>query len=249
MIYHHFKTLGSTSEHLAKMADDGAPEWTVVTADRQTSGRGRGGKAWWSPEGNLYMSVLLRPEVDPRKLLRLPVTASAAFLSAMGESGSSLAVKWPNDILFGGRKMVGILVESRSEGDKVLWAVVGFGVNVERPEDDSPIEIRDRMAFVHEVDEDLEPEDLAERIIRSLKEYSAGLKDERIWDIVRDQWTRRALLNTPYTYWDGGRKLHGIPIRLDVNGGLVMATEDGEFTVYSGELKDPIQNSKFKIQD
>jgi BirA family biotin operon repressor/biotin-[acetyl-CoA-carboxylase] ligase len=246
MIYHHFQTLPSTNDHLAGMAETGAEEWTVVTADRQTSGRGRGGKAWWSPKGNLHMSILLRPEVDPRKLLRLPVMASAAFLSAMGESGSSLAVKWPNDILFDGRKMVGILVESRSEGDKVLWAVVGFGVNVKRPEGDSPIEIRDRMAFVHEVDEDLDQGDLSERIIRNMKKYSAGLKEDKIWDIARDQWTRKALLNTPYTYCDGGRKLEGIPIRLDVNGGLVMATEDGEITVYSGEIEETAQSPKPK---
>jgi BirA family biotin operon repressor/biotin-[acetyl-CoA-carboxylase] ligase len=245
MIYHHFETIGSTNDHLAGMAETGAEEWTVVMADRQTAGRGRGGKAWWSPEGNLHMSILLRPEVDPRKLMRLPVIASVAFLSAMGESGSSLAVKWPNDILLGGRKMAGILVESRSEGDKVLWAVVGFGVNLKRPEDNIPIEIRDRMAFVHEVEEGLEQGDLAARISRSMKEYSAGLKEDRIWDMTREKWSRRALLDAPYTYCDGGRKVKGVPIRLDASGGLVMATEDGQFTVYSGEIEEIIHGSEF----
>ena len=89
MKYYHFEALGSTNDHLLKMAEGGAQEWTVVIADRQTSGRGRQGRDWWSPEGNLHMSILLRPEVSPRQLLRLPLIASLAFLSAMGESESS----------------------------------------------------------------------------------------------------------------------------------------------------------------
>ena len=148
MKYHHFDSLDSTNDHLIKMAEDGAPEWTVVIADRQTLGRGRRSRDWWSPAGNLHMSILLRPRVSPRELLRLPMTASLAVLSAMGSEGSPLTVKWPNDVLLDGRKMAGILTESRSEGNRVHWAVVGFGVNMVKTKDDIPTSLTDRMALV-----------------------------------------------------------------------------------------------------
>ena len=189
MKYHHFETLGSTNDHLLKMAEGGAPEWTVVIADRQTSGRGRRRRDWWSPEGNLHMSILLRPEVSPQQLLRLPVIASLAFLSAMGESGSSLTIKWPNDILLNGGKMAGILAESRSEGEKVLWVVVGFGVNMVRKEADIPTGLKERLAFACELEEDLEPGELAVRLARGMKALAGGMKGEG-WKNAMVEWTR-----------------------------------------------------------
>jgi len=236
MKFHHFEALDSTNDHLLKMAEGGAREWTVVVADRQTSGRGRRTRDWWSPEGNLHMSILLRPEVSPHQLLRLPVIASLAFLSAMGESGTPLKIKWPNDILLDGRKMAGILAESRSEGENVLWAVVGFGVNMVRTVDDIPAELGDRVAFVDELDEDIEPDELVVRITRSMKAWSEAMKGES-WNNAMVQWSRRALLNIPYIFRDGARETEGVPMRLDESGGLVMETEDGEVTVYSGELE------------
>jgi len=235
MKYHHFETLGSTNDHLLKMAEGGAQEWTVVIADRQTSGRGRQGKDWWSPEGNLHMSILLRPEVSPRQLLRLPFLASLAFLSAMGESKSSLTVKWPNDIFLKGRKMAGILAESRSEGDKVLWAVVGFGVNMIRKGAEIPFGLKDRIAFVSDLEEDPEPGELAARIAQGMKAWAGGMKGEG-WQNAMEEWTRHAIFNIPYTYRDGEREMEGIPVRLDKSGGLVMKTAEGDVTVYSGEI-------------
>ncbi len=247
MKFHHFKTLDSTNDHLLKMAEGGAPEWTVVVTDRQISGRGRRRRDWWSPEGNLHMSILLRPDVDPRQLLRLPVIASLAFLSAMGESGSPLTVKWPNDILLDGRKLAGILVESRSESEKVLWVVVGFGVNMVRTEDEVPIKLKDRMAFAYELDKDLEPGELAVRIARGMKAWSGAMKGEG-WNNAMEEWSRRALLNTPYIYRDGEREVEGVPVRLDDSGGLVMKMEDGEVTVYSGEIEQAVQSPETRVQ-
>ena len=247
MKFHHFTALDSTNDHLLDMAENGAPEWTVVVADRQTSGRGRRRRDWWSPEGNLHMSILLKPEVSLQELLRLPVIASLAFLSAMGESGASLTVKWPNDILFNGRKLAGILAESRSEGVKVIWAVVGFGVNMVRKRDDIPTELKDRMAFAHELDKDLEPGELAVRIVRGMKAWSGAMKGEG-WNNAMEEWSRRALLNIPYIYRDGEWEVEGVPVRLDESGGLVMETEDGELTVYSGEIEEIDQSPKSKIQ-
>jgi BirA family biotin operon repressor/biotin-[acetyl-CoA-carboxylase] ligase len=236
MKFHHFDELGSTNDQLLEMAEKGAPEWSIVTADRQTSGRGRGAKEWWSPGGNLYMSILLKPDADPGRMLRLPMIASLAFLSAMGNSGSRLKIKWPNDILFEGRKLAGILVESRSEGKKILWAVVGFGVNMVRTNEPVPAKLNGRMAFVQELAKGLSPGDLALRIANGVKRWSGAMKDT-LWEKAMEEWSRRALLNIPYTWKDGQREVSGLPVRLDRSGGLVMKTEEGEMIVYSGEIE------------
>jgi len=247
MDFHHFETLGSTNDHLASMADRGAREWTVVVADRQISGRGRQSRDWWSPRGNLHMSILMRPQATPRELLRLPVLASLALLSAMGEAGSSLSIKWPNDIILEGRKMAGILTESRSEGEKVLWAIVGFGVNVTPSDLEMPADLKDRLAFVHELDKNVKPEELAGRIAMSMKDWSSAVKGES-WKRAMEEWSRRALLHTPYVFKSAGRHVEGVPVRIDDSGGLVMKTNDGEVTVYSGELEEIAQSPKPKAQ-
>lgn len=234
---HRFESLGSTNDRLTAMAEEGALEWTAVVAGRQTSGKGRREKDWWSPEGNLHLSILLRPMASPRELLRLPAIASLAFLSALGEPGLPLQIKWPNDILLDGRKMAGILVESSSEGDKVRWAVVGFGVNMLRAGDNIPSELKNRLAFVHELDESLEPDDLALRIVSGMKEWSKAMTGDG-WEKARDEWTRHALLNVPYLFRDGEKKTRGVPVRLDISGGLVMETGAGEVIVYSGEMEE-----------
>jgi len=246
MNFHHYKTLDSTNDHLHKMAENGAPEWTVVMADRQRSGRGRHGRDWWSPVGNLHVSILLKPEVSPTTLLRLPVIASLALVDAMGKAGSTLSLKWPNDILLNGRKMAGILAESKIEGHKVLWVVVGFGVNMVRTGGSIPEDLQDRMAFVCELDESIVPGELAARITLCLKERSGAMQEDR-WNEAMDQWSQRAILHTPYIHRDGGREIEGVPLRLDESGGLVMETKAGEVTVYSGELEESIQNSTFNI--
>jgi BirA family biotin operon repressor/biotin-[acetyl-CoA-carboxylase] ligase len=235
----HFKELGSTNDHLTAMAEEGAKEWTVVTADRQTSGRGRRKNDWWSPEGNLHMSILLRPAATPRELLRLPVTASLAFLSAMGRAGRSLTVKWPNDILLDGRKMAGILMESKCEEEKVQWVVVGFGVNMTLASLDIPDDIRDLMAFVHELDSSLKPDEMASRIVSGMKAWSGAITGEG-WVKARKEWARHAQLNVPYVFKNGGKETRGVPVRLDDWGGLVMETDEGEITVYSGEVEEAV---------
>src|SRR6266540_629595 len=98
-IEHHVR-LGSTSDRLKEKARKGAPEWAAVLADEQTGGRGRQGRAWASPPGGLYLSVLLRPRFAPASLI--PLAAGVAVVEALGEHGVTAELKWPNDVLAGG---------------------------------------------------------------------------------------------------------------------------------------------------
>ncbi len=133
----HFETLPSTNEWLKERAREGAPEWTVAVADLQTAGRGRHGRAWLAQEGDLVLSVLVRPRASPDALLLLPLAAGVAVAEAAAELGAAVSLKWPNDVVverghgdgadYG--KLAGILVEGVSEAERMA-AVIGVGLNI-----------------------------------------------------------------------------------------------------------------------
>lgn len=133
---HHYEAIGSTNDHLKGMLD--APEFTGVTADKQTAGRGRRDRVWHSAPGEgLYLSVLLRPEVAANKIPLLSLMAAVAVAEAIlqivrgaGISDLGLDIKWPNDVLVNDRKISGILIESTSVTHEAPRFIVGIGVNL-----------------------------------------------------------------------------------------------------------------------
>jgi BirA family biotin operon repressor/biotin-[acetyl-CoA-carboxylase] ligase len=137
---HHFETLGSTNDEAKALARAGAPEGTLVWAGEQTAGRGRRGRTWRSPPGNLYLSLVLRPEGAPSRAAQLGFVAALGLgdaLAALAGPALKLRYKWPNDLLVDGRKLAGILLESENAAsDRVDFVVAGIGVNiVAAPED------------------------------------------------------------------------------------------------------------------
>jgi BirA family biotin operon repressor/biotin-[acetyl-CoA-carboxylase] ligase len=121
----------STNAVLRRLAREGAVEGTVVVADAQTAGRGRLGQPWFSPAGvNLYASVLFRPHFHPREAARFSLITSLALADAIEELSLAPAIKWPNDVLVGGRKVAGALVECPTRGERIDFLVLGVGVNV-----------------------------------------------------------------------------------------------------------------------
>lgn len=126
-----FPEVASTNAALRELALGGAPEGTVVLADGQTAGRGRGGKPWFSPPGvNLYASVLVRPAVRPAGIPLLAFAASLALADAVRELGLPVAIKWPNDVLVRRRKVAGTLAEAAIDAERVEHVILGVGVNV-----------------------------------------------------------------------------------------------------------------------
>ncbi|MGH6974690.1 MAG: biotin--[acetyl-CoA-carboxylase] ligase [Stellaceae bacterium] len=128
-----FDTLASTSDEARRRARDDAPEGTLVTARAQTAGRGRQGRIWVSPPGNLHVSLVLRPDAHIARAAQLGFAAGLAVADATHAFAPKAAItlKWPNDVLLDGRKAAGILLES--EGDaagRVAFVVIGIGVNL-----------------------------------------------------------------------------------------------------------------------
>lgn len=129
---HHFVEIDSTNIHAMRAGVDGAPHGSVYVADAQTAGRGRGAHTWASPAGSgLYVSVLLRPEASPGDALLYSLTAGLAALAAVrAAAGLQADLRWPNDLLAGGRKLGGVLCEMQAEATRVRFLVIGVGINV-----------------------------------------------------------------------------------------------------------------------
>jgi len=129
-----YDTIGSTNEEAKRLAREGAPEGTWVWGLEQTAGRGRRGRFWASPPGNLYVSLVLRPACSAAQAAQLGFVAALALgeaLARMLPAGAELRYKWPNDVLIGGRKIAGILLESEmGPGERLSFVVLGAGVNL-----------------------------------------------------------------------------------------------------------------------
>jgi BirA family biotin operon repressor/biotin-[acetyl-CoA-carboxylase] ligase len=124
----HFADIDSTNDEAKREAAAGADAGLVVWADRQSAGRGRQGRAWQSPPGNLYCSILLRPQRPAFDVAQLSFAAALAACDALAPWQPRC--KWPNDVLIDGRKVAGILLETEAVGTNVAWLVVGIGVNL-----------------------------------------------------------------------------------------------------------------------
>lgn len=223
----------STQEEARRRARAGAPDGTVVVAKRQTEGHGQHGHAWFSPEGGLYLSVVLRGLADAR-LLTLAVGNAVA--DVMEVAGVEPRLKWVNDVLVDGRKIAGILVESESTGDRIDFLVVGIGVNVEGHAADWPAPVG-RVATT--LEDCLGPGSCAsdmegfllEKVGQWVERLRAGRGDE-----VLAAWRRRdALLGKRVGLDPDGdlcAKVLGTARGVDDQGHLLIET-DGHVTAYA----------------
>ncbi len=212
----HLRAVGSTNERAKALAAAGAPHGTLVTAGEQTAGRGRQGRGWASPPGrSLSASLVLR---RPPALLSL--RAGLAVADVVGEGA---AVKWPNDVLLGGRKVAGMLVERRAGED---WAVLGIGVNVAVRPEDLPADVRDRAGTLGRPPEAVE--DVLAGVLERLAAW-LGEPDARVVGALR---ARDALAGRRVT-WAGGE---GVAAGIGADGALLVRTAQGEVALDGGEV-------------
>lgn len=131
---HAYDVVGSTNVEARKLAEAGAEEGTIAWAKRQEQGVGRRGRQWISPEGNLYCSLILRPDCEPTEAARLSFLVALGLHDAIAPllpRAQSLGLKWPNDVLIDGHKTAGILLESKTRFDgKMDYVIVGTGINI-----------------------------------------------------------------------------------------------------------------------
>lgn len=237
---HLFDEVGSTNAVAFEAAAAGEPGGLWIVARRQTAGRGRQGRAWVSEPGNLFASLMLRDPAPAPHLGELPLVAAVAVHDAVADvlppnARPELQLKWPNDLLLGGAKLSGMLIEGASQPEGRV-VVVGIGVNCVRHPADTPYPATDLAAcgfdvaagdlFVH----------LARRIARRLGEWQGGA-----FASIREAWLARARgIGQPVTVRMPDETVEGILAGLDEGGRLLLRGPAGTLrSISAGDVFFP----------
>lgn len=240
----HLKLLAvteSTQEEVRRLAEQGAPEGTMVISEEQTRGRGRMGRKWYSPPGKgIWMSLLFKPELPVSSAPQLTLLTAVAVCRAIrGAAGVEAGIKWPNDILIGGKKVCGIILESAGEDGRIRFAVAGIGIDVNLSEEELPDELRDIMTSLRiERGSFIDRAALAGSILTELEQlYAIYLKDgfapiSSLWEALAVTLNRTVSVNTP------AGSVRGTAEALDATGALIIRTEDGQVDrIFSGDVQ------------
>jgi BirA family biotin operon repressor/biotin-[acetyl-CoA-carboxylase] ligase len=236
----HFRETDSTNTRARELAQRGAPEGTLVVAEGQTGGRGRRERNWFSPPFlGIYASVVLRPAIPAGEAPRLALLAAVAAAEAVREeTGLDAAIKWPNDILAGGRKIAGILLEMATDMDAVDYVVVGTGINVNIPAEGFPEELRSLATSVlAETGCPVPRLRLLRRLLGSLESWYDRFRADGFAPVL-ERWKslsgiagRRVVVHVP------GRDLAGVVADVDENGFLLLRDDEGrERRIFSGDV-------------
>ena len=234
----YFDTIDSTNTLAKSLASAGAPEGTVIIAGQQTGGRGRLGRTFCSPAGmGIYLSVILRPDCMPDKLMHLTCAAGVAAVDAVAQQcGQRPGIKWTNDLVLGKRKLGGILTELSVDPvtRKVDWAVIGIGINCCQKPWQFPQDIRDIACSLDLEQRDLAP--LAARLIHCLHQMRADLFDKKD-DIMTAFRCGCVTIGQEISILRGDSITHAKAVGVDQDGGLeVILTDGSKTTVTTGEV-------------
>ncbi len=238
---HHYYKIGSTNSEAMRAAAEGAPEGSVFLAEEQLAGRGRGAHSWHSARSaGIYCSVILRPEMPPSDALIFSLAAGLAVRAAVAEIAPQLLadLKWPNDLLLGGKKFCGILTEMNAEATRVRHLVVGVGINVNQVK--FPAELREIATSLRvETGTEWSRVELCAALLKSLdREYRSLVEDAGARDaIVRRFEQSSSSVRGRRVIVEENAALAGITEGLDERGFLRVRTADGLQTVVSGTVR------------
>ena len=234
-----YDAVDSTNLVLKNLAREGAEDGTVVVADSQGTGRGRMERAFFSPPGKgIWVSILLRPTFLPQDAPKCTLMAAVAVARAMEAFGLRAEIKWPNDILHDGRKLVGILTEMSAEMDRVNYVVIGIGINVNIAPEDFPAELRaiatslmqmkgaplPRVAFLQE-------------LLRALDDLYASVQREGFAPVLA-AWREYAVTlgQEVRVIGPAGEEFEGVAADIDAEGALLVDTAEGRRRVLAGDV-------------
>ncbi|HVO91540.1 MAG TPA: biotin--[acetyl-CoA-carboxylase] ligase [Terriglobales bacterium] len=228
--FHYFEQISSTNNRARELAEGSAPEGEVVVAEAQSAGRGRVGRHWVSPAwANLYLSTILRPNLQPAEVPQITLMAAVALADTL-ESFVPVppTIKWPNDILVAGKKLAGILTEVSCDAEGVDYVILGMGINLNYPEAMMPDEIRHRATSVLQLTgRPVSRESVLKRLIRDLDRCYGELEDSGFaplaarWQArfgLRDRRVRVELLD---------QRIIGVARGIDRDGALLLEDESG----------------------
>jgi BirA family biotin operon repressor/biotin-[acetyl-CoA-carboxylase] ligase len=244
----YYPVASSTNDLAARLADRGGEDGTIVLADEQTAGRGRGGHTWFSPPASgLYVSIIVRGDSDgsagdwPRWLTLAAGVAIAEGLHAA--SGLPVSIKWPNDLVVapagavrGSRKLGGILAEARADGGRLTHVVVGFGINVGRAA--FPVDISARATSLEdELGRDVDRGAVLAALLRRFATWLTRLRSGRTADVVA-RWRALAVgaAGSSVEWCSDGTTRRGVTAGIDPDGALLVRAGTLTDRILAGEV-------------
>ncbi|WNS44527.1 biotin--[acetyl-CoA-carboxylase] ligase [Paenibacillus sp. MMS20-IR301] len=236
-------TVSSTQEEAKRLAENGAPEGTAVMAEEQTGGRGRMGRKWHSPRGKgIWMSLVLRPELPLSLTPQLTLLAGVAVCTAIRTvTGVPAGIKWPNDLLAGGRKICGILLESSFREGGLHYCIAGIGIAVNLTEEDYPDELKTvgTSLLIEGGGIPVDRMRLAAAVLTEL-EYLYTLYIAHGFQPIKVLWESMSVtLGRQVSVNSSRGRTEAVAVGLDEGGGLMLrSSSTGEITsVLSGEIE------------
>jgi BirA family biotin operon repressor/biotin-[acetyl-CoA-carboxylase] ligase len=235
----YVEQVDSTNSYARALAEQGEPQGTIVVAEQQTLGRGRLGRRWESPPFvNLYCSVILRPTLAPSEAPCITLTAAVALADAIAIfSTVAPTIKWPNDILVGGRKLAGVLTEAVSTAERLEFVILGIGVNINFPVEAMPPEIRDRATSLAALTGTaISREEFLQRLIHHL-DRCYGILEADGFAALAPEWDSRFDLRGRRVHVEMvDRRIVGRAVGLDRDGALIVETDSGKERIVAGDV-------------
>lgn len=235
---HYYPEVDSTNEVAKRLAQEGAPEGTVVIAESQRSGRGRRGKKWISPSGGVWMTIILRPDIPPSKAPQLTLVTGVAVAETLDqECGLDVGIKWPNDILIGEKKVCGILTEGSANPKGLEYVVVGIGIDLNVDVANFPADLREgATSLKHELEKEISGVKLVQRFLVNFENLYNNFKSGQFPEILKE-WRRLSkTVGCDVEVHKKGRIVRGEAVGINREGMLILEMDDGTLRkVISGE--------------
>ena len=239
---YYFPELKSTNiiaKEKALHRAEGINEGTLIIAERQSAGKGRLGRKWFSPLGGIWLSVILYPQLPPFYIPRITLMTVVAAVKAIKMCTQiELQIKWPNDILINEKKACGILTEMSAELDIINWVVVGIGINANIDLRDFPEDIQENTISLKEASgKEISRVKLAQTFLQEFEKYYDKLKRKEFSSILREWKLYSHTLGRKIRVDMGERIITGEAVDINEEGALVLKKEDGELIkIISGTI-------------
>jgi BirA family transcriptional regulator, biotin operon repressor / biotin---[acetyl-CoA-carboxylase] ligase len=228
---YYYQEISSTNDEAFKLAGEGEIEGTVVIADSQTRGKGRMQRAWHSPPGgNIYTSIILRPDIAPSFSSQIPIMAGIAVAEIIENYGIGRAkIKWPNDVNLNGKKICGILSQVKITLNNIDFIILGIGINVNVSYEQFPTEIKDiATSLAIEGGHDYSRQELIISLYENLTKWYKKLKRNG-FDEIREKWLNMTPMigcNIQVMFQD--EIIKGRALDIDEHGSLILINLEGK---------------------
>ena len=235
-----YETIDSTNLEAKRLAQKGVPDGTVVVAEEQVSGRGRLERPFYTPGGKgIWFSVILHPSFLPQDAPKCTLLSAVAVAQAMEKFGLKAQIKWPNDILYEGRKLVGILTEMSAEMERIHYVIIGTGINVNMTEEDFPEDIRAKASSLAIMKGEKIPRVPFFRAVLEAMDDLYGKVEKNGFGEVFAEWRRYSITLGQEVRVIGVRSndvFTGRAVDIDEDGALLVDTETGLRRVLAGDV-------------